>query len=116
MTPCGTAGGFATVSSTAALEAMAMDRPTLINLVFQGSGCPGTLDDLRRGRLFQPDPDWLEPTTSIVLSRSMEEIGALVLAMGTRCNCSGSPRGLLRPPRFSLSITKATPATSSVSG
>jgi Putative glycosyltransferase (DUF6716) len=44
MTPRGTARGFATVSSTAALEAMAMDRPTLINLVFEGSGCPG-LDD-----------------------------------------------------------------------
>ena len=66
-----TARGFVTVSSTAALEAMAMDRPTLIisdfgvsaemiNLVFEGSGCLGTLDDLRRGRLFQPDPDWLE--------------------------------------------------------
>ena len=74
MTPRGTARGFATVSSTAALEAMAMDRPTLINLVFEGSGCPGTLDDLRRSRLFQPDPDWLEPTTSIVLSRSMERL------------------------------------------
>jgi capsule polysaccharide modification protein KpsS len=44
-----TARGFVTVSSTAALEAMAMDRPTLIisdfgvsaemiNLVFEGSG------------------------------------------------------------------------------
>jgi hypothetical protein len=63
--------GLATVSSTAALEAIAMNRPTLIisdfgvsaemiNLVFEGSGCLGTLDDLRCGRLFQPDPQWLE--------------------------------------------------------
>jgi hypothetical protein len=63
--------GLATVSSTAALEAMAMNRPTLIisdfgvsaemiNLVFEESGCIGTLDDLRCGRLFQPDPQWLD--------------------------------------------------------
>ena len=66
-----TSRGFVTVSSTAALEAMAMNRPTLIisdfgvseemiNLVFQQSGCLGTLDDLREGRLCQPDPRWLE--------------------------------------------------------
>ena len=65
------ARGFATVSSTAALEAIAMDRPILIlsdfgvsaemiNLVFEGSGCLGTLDDLRSGRFFRPDPRWLE--------------------------------------------------------
>jgi hypothetical protein len=67
----GASRGFVTVSSTAALEAMAMNRPTLIisdfgvsaemiNLVFQESGCLGTLDDLRSGRLYQPDPRWLE--------------------------------------------------------
>jgi hypothetical protein len=66
-----TSRGFATVSSTAALEAMAMNRPTLIisdfgvstemiNLVFEGSGCLGTLDDLRSGRLRQADPRWRE--------------------------------------------------------
>jgi hypothetical protein len=66
-----TSRGFATVSSTAALEAIAMNRPTLIisdfgvsaemiNLVFEGSGCLGTLDDLRSGRLCQADPQWLE--------------------------------------------------------
>jgi len=62
--------GLVTVSSTAALEAMAMNRPTLIisdfgvsaemfNLVYEESGCLGTLDDLRSGRLCQPDPRWL---------------------------------------------------------
>ena len=66
-----TSRGFVTVSSTAALEAMAMNRPTLIisdfgvsaemiNLVFEESGCLGTLDDLRSGRLCQADPQWLE--------------------------------------------------------
>jgi hypothetical protein len=63
--------GFVTVSSTAALEAMAMNRPTLIisdfgvsaemiNSVFEESGCLGTLDDLRSGKLRQPHPQWLE--------------------------------------------------------
>jgi hypothetical protein len=66
-----TARGLVTVSSTAALEAIAMDRPILIisdfgvsaemiNALFEGSGCLGTLDDLRSGRLFRPDPLWLE--------------------------------------------------------
>ena len=32
----------------------------MINLVFEGSGCLGTLDDLRSGRLRQADPQWLE--------------------------------------------------------
>jgi hypothetical protein len=62
--------GLVTVSSTAALEAMAIRRPTLIisdfgvsaemiNLVFEESGCLGTLDDVRSGRLCQPDPQWM---------------------------------------------------------
>jgi hypothetical protein len=66
-----TSRGFVTVSSTAALEAMAMSRPALIisdfgvsaemiNLVFEESGCLGTLDDLRSGKLCQADPQWLE--------------------------------------------------------
>lgn len=66
-----TARGFVTVSSTAALEAIAMGRQILIisdfgvsaemiNLVFEESGCLGTLDDLRSGRLFQPDQRWLD--------------------------------------------------------
>jgi hypothetical protein len=66
-----TARAFTTVSSTAALEAIAMDRPIviisdfgvsteMINLVFEESGCLGTLDDLRCGRFFRPDARWLE--------------------------------------------------------
>ena len=64
-----TARGLATVSSTAALEAMAAGVPVLIisdfgvsadliNLVFADSGCLGTLDDLRADRFAQPDPAW----------------------------------------------------------
>lgn len=63
--------GLVTVSSTAALEAVSLGLPTLIlsdfgvsaeqiNVVFEGSGLLGTLDDLRAGRLFAPDPDWLD--------------------------------------------------------
>ena len=64
------ARGLVTVSSTAVLEAMALRLPVLLlsdfgvepglaNVVFEGSGCFGTLDDLRAGRLLHPDPAWL---------------------------------------------------------
>jgi hypothetical protein len=64
------ARGLATVSSTAALEAMAAGRPVLalrdfgvspemINTVFEGSGCLGTLTDLAAGRLYPADPAWM---------------------------------------------------------
>jgi hypothetical protein len=59
-----------TVSSTAALEAMDADVPVvvlsdfgvdaaMINVVFSGSDCLGTLADVRAGRAFRPDPSWL---------------------------------------------------------
>jgi hypothetical protein len=64
------AAGLATVSSTAALEAMALGLPVLVlsdfgvsaelvNQVFEDSGCLGTLSDLTAGRLPHPDPGWL---------------------------------------------------------
>ena len=64
------ARGFVTVSSTAALEALAAGIPTLIlsdfgvsaemiNMVFEGSGCIGTLADAAAGRFPRPDPAWL---------------------------------------------------------
>ena len=63
------ARGLVTVSSTAALEAMAVGLPVLalsdfgvseemINTVFSGSGCLGTLADLAAGRLTTADPAW----------------------------------------------------------
>lgn len=63
------AAGFVTVSSTAALEAIAASVPLLvlsdfgvsaemINLVFEGSGCLGTLDDLEKAEFRDPDPQW----------------------------------------------------------
>ena len=63
------ARGLVTVSSTAALEAMALGLPVLtlsdfgvseemINTVFAGSGCLGTLADLAAGRPATADPAW----------------------------------------------------------
>ncbi|WP_246649894.1 DUF6716 putative glycosyltransferase [Nonomuraea coxensis] len=63
------AAGFVTVSSTAALEAIAVGVPSLvltdfgvsaemINLVFEGSGLLGTLDDLAGGRFRAASPAW----------------------------------------------------------
>jgi CheY-like chemotaxis protein len=62
--------GLVTVSSTAALEAIAAGRPLLvvddfgisaelINLVFEGSGCTGGLAGLASEPLHTPDPGWL---------------------------------------------------------
>ncbi|MFI9560596.1 DUF6716 putative glycosyltransferase [Nonomuraea endophytica] len=63
------AAGFVTVSSTAALEAIARDVPSLvledfgvsaemINLVFAGSGLLGTLDDLADGAFREAQGAW----------------------------------------------------------
>ncbi len=64
------ARALVTVSSTAALEAIAAGVPTavladfgvsdaLLNGVFAGSGCLAGLDDVRAGRFTRPDPGWL---------------------------------------------------------
>ncbi|MET8992047.1 DUF6716 putative glycosyltransferase [Nonomuraea wenchangensis] len=63
------AAGFVTVSSTAALEAIALGVPSLvltdfgvsaemINMVFEGSGLLGTLDDLAAGGFRAASPAW----------------------------------------------------------
>lgn len=63
------AAGFATVSSTAALEAIAQDIPVLvlsdfgvnaemINVVFEDSGALGTLDEMRNAAFRTPAPRW----------------------------------------------------------
>lgn len=64
------ADGLVTVSSTAALEAMAAGvgvlilndfgvNRTMINTVYAESGCLGTLDELRRGEFKTPNKEWL---------------------------------------------------------
>ncbi|MFI7446577.1 DUF6716 putative glycosyltransferase [Nonomuraea sp. NPDC049714] len=63
------AAGFVTVSSTAALEAIAQDVPLLvlsdfgvsaqmINVVFEGSGLLGTLEELAEGDFRKAEPAW----------------------------------------------------------
>ncbi|MET9344015.1 MULTISPECIES: DUF6716 putative glycosyltransferase [unclassified Nonomuraea] len=63
------AAGFVTVSSTAALEAIAQRVPLLvlsdfgvsaemINLVFEGSDVLGTLDEVAEGAFRSPSPAW----------------------------------------------------------
>ncbi|MCU1415289.1 MAG: hypothetical protein JWN80_2629 [Microbacteriaceae bacterium] len=65
------ASGLVTVSSTAAIEAVALGRPvlaledfgvsrSLINTVFEGSGLLGCSDDLIAGRFMQPEQHWLD--------------------------------------------------------
>jgi hypothetical protein len=65
------ASGLVTVSSTAAIEAVALGRPVLalddfgvgpalINTVFEGSGLLGASADLIAGRFMQPSADWLD--------------------------------------------------------
>ncbi len=65
------AAAFVTVSSTAALEAIAGRVPLLvlsdfgvsaemINLVFEDSGCLGTLEDVARGVFRRPTAAWCE--------------------------------------------------------
>ncbi len=65
------ATGLVTVSSTAALEAIAADvsvlilsdfgvNAAMINEVFVGSGLLGRLADLRAGHFHRPDPSWAE--------------------------------------------------------
>lgn len=64
------AAALVTVSSTAVLEAIALDLPSLvindfgvsaemINIVFTGSGLLGSTEDLRAGRFRTVAPDWL---------------------------------------------------------
>ncbi|WP_439590881.1 DUF6716 putative glycosyltransferase [Microbacterium sp.] len=65
-----TAGGLVTVSSTAAIEAVARGvpvvaidsfgvSPELINVVFEGSGLLGDLVDAAARRFRHPDPSWI---------------------------------------------------------
>ncbi|MCU1420825.1 MAG: hypothetical protein JWN36_476 [Microbacteriaceae bacterium] len=65
------ASGLVTVSSTAAIEAVALGRPVLaledfgigaklINTVFIDSGMFGNSEDLMAGRFMQPDATWLD--------------------------------------------------------
>ena len=91
-----TATGFATVSSTAALEAMVAGVPTtiiadfgvsaaMINLVFEGSGCLGSLSEIVTGDLREPSPGWLAENYLHPAGHDtwLEQLDALVDARST---------------------------------
>lgn len=88
-----TAAGLVTVSSTAAVEAIAQGVPvialdtfgvskTLLNTVFVGSGLLGGAEEVVAGRFRQPHPDWLRdnyfhPQTESTWWERVEELVAL---------------------------------------
>ena len=117
------ARGLVTVSSTAALEAMALGLPVLtlsdfgvseemINTVFAGSGCLGTLADLATGRpatadpawtaanYFHPSADntWLDEISGRVAARSDGALPALPRVSGSRWSQARRRLRLAVPP------------------
>ncbi|GAA4081779.1 DUF6716 putative glycosyltransferase [Nonomuraea soli] len=106
------AAGFVTVSSTAALEAIAWRVPSLvlddfgvsaemINLVFEGSGLLGDLGDLARGDFRAPLPGWCEEN---YFQRESTWVGLLTaLVAGPRTQ----PRSLLEGPAHEAARRRA---------
>ncbi|GAB3897869.1 hypothetical protein GCM10027612_54940 [Microbispora bryophytorum subsp. camponoti] len=107
------AAGFVTVSSTAALEAIAGNVPLLvlsdfgvsaemINLVFEGSGCLGTLDDLVQADFRVPAEEWCRANYFHDSSASdwTGRVAALVAA---------ARAGTLEPPARSSTVPSTRP-------
>ncbi|MDN4475157.1 hypothetical protein QQX09_04700 [Demequina sp. SYSU T00192] len=117
--------GFVTVSSTAALEAVAAGVPTLcladfgvgeetLTTAFLGSGLLGSLDDLRAGGFKRPDPEWmargyLHPGADDDWIERVEELGTSRhrRESGTRSRASLAVR--LRRRRVALGPADPTP-------
>ncbi|WP_248959127.1 DUF6716 putative glycosyltransferase [Sphaerisporangium perillae] len=112
------AAAFVTVSSTAALEAIAGEVPLLIlsdfgvsaemiNLVFEDSECLGTLEDLARGDFRQPAAAWCDanyfhdPAASDWVTR----LGTLV--EDARAGRLGPVRPLLAGPEHAAARRRA---------
>lgn len=112
------AAGFVTVSSTAALEAIAGNVPLLvlsdfgvgaemINLVFEGSGCLGTLDDLVKADFRMPAEEWCranyfhDPSAGDWTGR----VAALVAA--ARAGTLEPARSLLDGPEYAAARRRA---------
>lgn len=104
-----TAAGLVTVSSTAAIEAVALGVPvialdaygvskSLLNTVFVGSGLLGGGREVVGGRFRQPHPDWLRdnyfhPTRESTWWDRVEELVALRRAGGLPARRVPSARG-----------------------
>ncbi|MEO3786668.1 DUF6716 putative glycosyltransferase [Actinocorallia sp. B10E7] len=111
------AAGFVTVSSTAALEAIAADVPLLvlsdfgvnermINLVFEGSGVLGTLRELVQGRFHRPDEAWCAENYFHPEAENdwVRELEALVARARTLPGPVGDPGGRWARTRASLRV------------
>lgn len=104
-----TAAGLVTVSSTAAIEAVAQGVPVialdsygvskpLLNTVFVGSGLLGGGREVVGGRFRQPHPDWLRdnyfhPVRESTWWERVEELVALRRAGGLPARRVPAPRG-----------------------
>ncbi|MFG1825149.1 DUF6716 putative glycosyltransferase [Microbispora bryophytorum] len=112
------AAGFVTVSSTAALEAIAGNVPLLvlsdfgvsaemINLVFEGSGCLGTLDDLAQADFRVPAEEWCRANYFHDSSASdwTSRVAALVAA--ARAGTLEPARSLLDGPEHAAARRRA---------
>ena len=90
------AAGLVTVSSTAAIEAIALSIPViivedfgvsaeLINTVFEGSGLLGNCGDVVEGRFRRPSAAWLDDNYFHAASRNnwIDGVGTLLLARAT---------------------------------
>lgn len=104
-----TAAGLVTVSSTAAIEAVAQGVPVialdsygvskpLLNTVFVGSGLLGGGREVVGGRFRQPHPDWLRdnyfhPSKESTWWERVEELVALRRAGGLPARRVPAPRG-----------------------
>jgi hypothetical protein len=104
-----TAAGLVTVSSTAAIEAVAQGVPVialdsygvskpLLNTVFVGSGLLGGGREMVGGRFRQPHPDWLRdnyfhPARESTWWERVEELVALRRAGGLPARRVPAPRG-----------------------
>ncbi|GII63834.1 hypothetical protein Skr01_39190 [Sphaerisporangium krabiense] len=112
------AAGFVTVSSTAALEAIAGEVPLLvlsdfgvsaemINLVFEGSGCLGTLEDLARGGFRRPTAAWCD--ANYFHDRAASDWIARLDALVEQARTTGLPpvRPLLDGPAHAASRRRA---------
>lgn len=104
-----TAAGLVTISSTAAVEAVALGVPvialdsfgvskSLLNTVFVGSGLLGGRSEVVAGRFRHPHPDWLRdnyfhPMAESTWWNHVEQLVALRRAGALRARTVPAPRG-----------------------
>ena len=101
----GPGAGLVTVSSTAALEAVALGVPVavvsdfgvdeeMLNAVFAGSGLLRTLDEVVRGELGHPDPAWWDRNYG---HDDPDELPAALAALAAAARADRLARPVVRP-------------------